>query len=125
MARHRTRKENIGTEKIHLAHPDRSGPGPHQKTLLEIAAKRGLLNDTTKQDGKEESVDDDDENSPLVGRLGDSVMWSISLAMLHLTFDVLVQNQYAVDIEWPATCQRGLQALAGSLSVPPVSDMPC
>jgi len=109
MARHRTRKGEIAAEQIRLAQPDRSGAGPHQKTLLDIAAKRGLLN-TAERDGKAESVDDVD--GPLVGRLGDSVMLSISLTMLHMTFDVLVQNQYAVDIEWPATCERGLQAFA-------------
>ena len=91
--------------KIKLAHPDRSGPDPSQETLLEIAEKRGLLK---AQQDTEEGLDESGE--PLVGRLGESILWSISLTMLHFTLDVLVANQYAVAIKWPALFARTAQA---------------
>jgi hypothetical protein len=91
--------------KIKLAHPDRSGPDPSQETLLDIAEKRGLLK---AQQAAEEGLDESGE--PLVGRLGESILWSISLTMLHFTLDVLVANQYAVAIKWPALIARTAQA---------------
>jgi len=91
--------------KIKLAHPDRSGPDPSQETLLDIAEKRGLLK---AQQAAEEGLDESGE--PLVGRLGESILWSISLTMLHFTLDVLVANQYAVAIKWPALIARTIQA---------------
>ncbi|KAH8780553.1 hypothetical protein BGZ57DRAFT_24392 [Hyaloscypha finlandica] len=91
--------------KIKLAQPDRSGPDPSQETLLEIAEKRGLLK---AQQAAEEGLDESGE--PLVGRLGESLLWSTSLTMLHFTLDVLVANQYAVAIKWPALVARTAQA---------------
>jgi hypothetical protein len=91
--------------KIKLAHPDRSGLDPSQETLLEVAEKRGLLK---AQQAAEEGLDESGE--PLVGRLGESILWSISLTMLHFTLDVLVANQYAVAIKWPALFARTAQA---------------
>ncbi len=85
---------------VHLAQPDRSGPDPSQQTLLDIAAQRGILKEA-------------EEEEPLVGRVGESILWSVSLAMLHFTLDVLVAHQYAVDVEWPKIIVRGLQALPG------------
>lgn len=91
--------------KIKLAQPNRSGPDPSQETLLEIAEQRGLLK---AQQAAEEGLDESGE--PLVGRLGESLLWSISLTMLHFTLDVLVANQYAVAIKWPALVARTAQA---------------
>ncbi|KAE9373567.1 hypothetical protein N431DRAFT_504206 [Stipitochalara longipes BDJ] len=91
--------------KIKLARPDRSGPDPSQETLLDIAEKRGLLK---AQQAAEEGLDESGE--PLVGRVGESILWSISLTMLHFTLDVLVANQYAVAIKWPALITRTAQA---------------
>lgn len=96
--------------KIKLAQPDRSGPDPSQETLLEIAEKRGLLK---AQQAAEEGLDESGE--PLVGRLGESLLWSISLTMLHFTLDVLVANQYAVAINWPALVARTAQAFPSTL----------
>ena len=96
--------------KIKLAHPDRSGPDPSQETLLEIAEKRGLLR---AHQGAEEGLDESGE--PLVGRLGESILWSVSLTMLHFTLDVLVANQYAVAIKWPALFTRTAQAFPSKL----------
>jgi hypothetical protein len=96
--------------KIKLAHPDRSGPDPSQETLLDIAEKRGLLK---AQQAAEEGLDESGE--PLVGRLGESILWSTSLTMLHFTLDVLVANQYAVAIKWPALFSRTAQAFPSTL----------
>ncbi|KAL3423232.1 hypothetical protein PVAG01_04979 [Phlyctema vagabunda] len=97
MARQRKQKQEDVND-IKLVQPDRSGPDPTQQTLLDLADQRGLFDEHT---GQEE---------PLVGRLGDSILWTLSLTMLHTTLDVLVQHQYAVDISWAAIVSRSLQA---------------
>ncbi|KAE8444942.1 hypothetical protein EG329_014069 [Mollisiaceae sp. DMI_Dod_QoI] len=93
--------------KIKLSQPDRSGPDPTQETLLDMAEKRGLLK--TAED--EQEVGGLDENGePLIGRFGESFLWSISLTMLHFTLDVLAAHQYAVAIKWPDLLNRTAQA---------------
>ncbi|CZR68309.1 uncharacterized protein PAC_18208 [Phialocephala subalpina] len=107
MARQRKEK-NTG---IRLKHPDRSGPDPSQETLLDLAAKRGLL-DIPEGEGEEGTGNNgfDENGEPLVGRMGESILWSISLTMLHFTLDVLVANQYAVEIRWHNILSRTMQA---------------
>ena len=99
---------------IPLSHPDRSGP--KAKTLLELAQERGIL-DPKSQKLKDGSIpknatrihpDEDD-----IGRLGNSLLWSISLAMLHFTFDVLTQHQYNEVLVWPQIAKRGFEAFLG------------
>ena len=96
MAKQRKEKET----KLKLKQPNRSGPDPSRQTLLDLAEQRGLLNipEADKQDVESEE--------PLVGRLGESILWSISLTMLHFTLDVLVAHQYAVNIIWPDLVRR-------------------
>lgn len=103
MARQRKEKD----PKIKLKQPDRSGPDPTHQTLLDIAEQRGLMN-IPEEDGSRSGLDENGD--PLIGRLGESILWSISLTMLHFTLDVLVANQYAVDIQWPKLITRTLQA---------------
>jgi hypothetical protein len=110
MARRRVQKD-AAVPKIQFSHPDRSGPDPSQETLLDLAAQRGLLNTTSRRDG--EHVEDLD---PPIGRVGESVLWGISLAMLHFTFDVLVQHQYAVGISWPKIISESMRAFIGRFS---------
>jgi hypothetical protein len=93
--------------KFKLKQPDRSGPDPSHQTLFDIAEQRGLLKP---QPGDKFEEAEEDEEEPLVGRLGDSILWSMSLTMLHLTLDVLVSHQYAQEIEWPAILSRAAQA---------------
>jgi hypothetical protein len=95
----RNRKEN--DPKIKLKQPNRSTPDPSHETLLDMAEKRGLLKT---QEDLQDGLGEDGE--PLIGRLGESILWSISLTMLHFTLDVLVANQYAVEIKWPAILTR-------------------
>lgn len=98
---------------IPLQQPDRSRPDICQETLFNIAEKRGLLKET---DGASIQADDGftgERNDPPIGRLGEAILWSISLAMLHFTFDVLVQHQYAVNISWRKIFTTSMQAFGG------------
>src|SRR3954452_12638469 len=99
MARQRKEKD----VKVKLKQPDRSGPDPSQQTLLDIAEQRGLLK---AHNGEDEGEDEE----PLVGRFGETMLWTFSLTMLHFTLDVLVSHQYAVDIVWPHLIRRAAQA---------------
>ena len=109
MPRQRKEKE----PKIKLKQPDRSGPDPSAETLLAIAEQRGLLKIPQEEDEFREN-----EDEPPTGRLADSILWSISLTMLHFTLDVLVSHQYAVAISWPVMFKRAAQAFPGE---PPTS----
>ena len=93
-----------------MAHPDRSGPDPSQETLLEIAAKRNLLRTQIDREKELEA----EEAEVLVGRIGESILWSVSLTMLHFTLDVLAMNQYAIDINWSKVVKRASQAFPGT-----------
>jgi hypothetical protein len=106
----RNRKEKDG--KIPLKQPDRSGPDPSQETLLEMAQQRGLLN-IPQAVGKNKAEPAADEE-PLIGRLGESMLWTFSLTMLHFSMDVLVAKQYAVEIEWDKLVKRSLQTFPGT-----------
>lgn len=129
MARQRREK---ATTTIKLAHPDRSDPT--EETLLQMAHERGLFqqadadprNKTTSKstpaaesdsedDAADADADADDtgELSPTAERIMDSLLWTVSLAMLHFTLDVVVQHQYGIDIDWHAIILRALQAFAG------------
>jgi hypothetical protein len=103
MARPRKEKNVIVT----LKQPDRSGPDPSRQTLLDIVEQRGLLQ---AQDGEEGFDGDVEDGGPLIGRLGESIVWSLSLTMLHFTLDVLVSHQYAVEIVWRDIVVRAAQA---------------
>ncbi|PQE09125.1 deacetylase protein [Rutstroemia sp. NJR-2017a BVV2] len=107
MARQRKEKET----KFKLKQPDRSGPDPSVETLLEIAQKRGLAK---AQQDRQAELDAEGEEI-LIGRLGDSILWTISLTMLHFTLDVLVTHQYAVDLVWRDIVSRTAQAFPGML----------
>ncbi len=110
MARHRNPKKGDSAN-IAFAQPDRSGPDPSHATLLDIASQRGLLNTATP--GEENEAPE----TP-VGRVGEAILWSISMAMLHFTLDVLVTHQYAMDLEWRAIILRSIQSLGGKYAFP-------
>jgi hypothetical protein len=110
MARQRKEKE----PKIKLKQPDRSGPDPSQQTLFDLAEERGLLKPLPSDKNGEE----EDDEEALVGRLGDAVLWSASLTMLHVTLDVLVTHQYAVQVVWRDILSRALQAFPGMGTLP-------
>lgn len=124
----RTRKERKTENEIQYKQPDRSGPT--EATLLELAQERNLFDEADRKQGKprkrkrkvssgedEEDEEDEDEEGipPGVDRVMEAMLWSVSLAMLHFAFDVLVQRQYAMDISWHQIVVRTLQALVGEL----------
>jgi hypothetical protein len=118
----RERKEKRA-KNIKLKQPDRSGPT--DKTLFDIADERNLFKQAAakerqnkRQRGEAVSEDDDDDDQGLstgAERILETLLYSVSLAMLHLTLDVLVQQQYALEIEWFKIIQRALQGLMGTL----------
>lgn len=105
-----------------LQHPDR-GPVIDGKTLLDIARERQLFDSTpsrvTDVSSDDEDPDDDQEPptiSPTAERVLESALWTVSLAMLHFTFDVLVQHQYGTEINWWQITERTVSAWASTSS---------
>ncbi|KAG6004374.1 hypothetical protein E4U21_001137 [Claviceps maximensis] len=116
---------------LQLRHPDRSGPS--QETLLEIAsrhaAQQHLFSKAStranelaraRQHGTADDDDDDDDDddrgdksavlSSRAEHILETGLWTVTLATLHFTFDVLVQNQYGREIDWPSIVARTLRA---------------
>ncbi|EME47870.1 hypothetical protein DOTSEDRAFT_32237 [Dothistroma septosporum NZE10] len=98
--------------KLKLAQPDRSRP--KGKTLLDIYdEKKELLDKGEPFEQKSHTMTSGGnildvglgEDDP-IGPLGDAVFWSACLTMFHFTLDVLVYNQYAQEILWPAIFKR-------------------
>lgn len=131
-------------KKIKLRQPDRSGPS--EKTLLQIAEERGLFAQADQKEKENEDASrkralpksvtrvrvrqeedeeqDDDALSPTAERVLETMLWTVSLAMLHFTLDVLVQHQYSIDqVQWPQVCIRAVQALMGELPLPPLPSL--
>ncbi|RDA94561.1 hypothetical protein CP533_2770 [Ophiocordyceps camponoti-saundersi (nom. inval.)] len=82
-------------------HPSRSPPTLSEETLLNLAQERNLLSTPSSSSPP----------PPQPGtRLLDSCLWSASLAMLHFTFDVLVQHQYGREMVWSELCVRTVRA---------------
>jgi len=128
------RRRERSPSNIKLKQPDRSGPS--EKTLLQLAEERGLFDQAKKREseigkkaapspvpiarpaGSQDNDDDDDAGlPPAAERVLETLLWSVSLAMLHFTLDVLVHHQYSVDsIVWPKVILRFGQALLGELS---------
>ncbi|KAG9669169.1 hypothetical protein KCU99_g7238, partial [Aureobasidium melanogenum] len=112
---------------IPMAQPDRSGP--KGKTLLDIADERTAALQGMMASGQpfEKSLgdglardengrvllpakDNNDGDDSVMGPGGEAFFLSTSLAMVHFTLDVLVFNQYAQEINWPAIIQRTIVA---------------
>ncbi|TWU72378.1 hypothetical protein ED733_003959 [Metarhizium rileyi] len=120
----KTRKERAGNANMKLRQPDRSGPT--EQTLLDFADQHNLFQQARQREkeiakgtGNRSSADtshcaaadDDDRNeapalSPGAERGLEAALWTATIAMLHFTFDVLVQNQYGREIEWSDVCVR-------------------
>lgn len=118
----RQRKEKSAKD-IKLKHPDRSGPDPTEKTLLQLAEERQLFQQAQqreKQLGKKTpgNVKNEDLLSPGEERFIEAVLYTATLAMVHFTFDVLVQHQYATEIDWQTVCIRTALAWLCMISHP-------
>jgi hypothetical protein len=119
----RRRKEKSSSD-IKLAHPDRSAPT--EETLLRLAQERGLFDEADRHPAnkakrrRRRRRDDEDQDaeelglSPRAERMMDAILWSISMSMLHFTLDVLVQRQYAMEMNWPRAATRTVQAFLGT-----------
>ncbi|KAL2020809.1 hypothetical protein VTK56DRAFT_7902 [Thermocarpiscus australiensis] len=118
------RRKDQSPSTIKLKQPDRSAPT--EKTLLQLAEERGLFDQAKRrQDALEEKAarttasrpseneeHNEQELPPAVERVLDTLLWAISLTMLHFTLDVLVQHQYSMDrVVWPKVLSRTGQAL--------------
>ncbi|KAF1957981.1 hypothetical protein CC80DRAFT_37850 [Byssothecium circinans] len=91
-----------------LQHPDRSGP--KGKTLFELAEER--QRELNKELGREQPEEGDTATEgESLGPLGDAILYSMTMAMLHLTFDVLVYSQYREAIIWDEIIKRAASAL--------------
>ncbi|KAH6689836.1 hypothetical protein F5X68DRAFT_189559 [Plectosphaerella plurivora] len=110
----RQRKEKAENT-IKLAQPDRSAPS--EKTLLQFAHERNLFdqadNDPRNKNRPkkvDDSDDDEEDDNPVISpnaeRILDTVLWVVSLTMVHFTFDYLVQYQYGIEMDIGAVGQR-------------------
>lgn len=104
-----------------LKHPDRSGP--KGKTLFELAEERqkelDKLNPTAPNAKARQaaaaaaaaaSIPADDEEVA-VGPVGDAILYSMSMAALHTTLDVIVYSQYRTEIVWGEIFRRAGTAI--------------
>lgn len=100
---------------IKLAHPEYGKP--KEKTLLDLyEEKKDLLDkgrpfDNKYTDGLPRGESGNILEAGLgdgepIGPVGDAIFWAVCLGMFHFTLDVLVYNQYAQDVIWPAIFKR-------------------
>jgi hypothetical protein len=119
MPRQRPSKGAPGS-KIPLQQPDRSGLDISKETLFDIAEKHSLLKESNRSSIQANDGFAEETSDPPIGRLGEAILWSVSLTMLHFTFDVLVQHQYAVEISWRKIFTTSLQAFGGESFTLPI-----
>lgn len=109
------RKEPKKAKDIKLKQPDRSAPT--EETLLNLARDRDLFNAadrrTASLNGRSSGDDEDPVLSPRAERILEAALWTATMAMLHFTFDVLVQHQYGTEVRWPQVWLRAARAWAG------------
>ncbi|GAB1320878.1 hypothetical protein MFIFM68171_11088 [Madurella fahalii] len=118
------RRRERSPSSIKLKTPDRSGPT--EKTLLQLAEERGLFDQAQKRQDAirtkaprrpiphptENEDDGGADLPPVIERVLETLLWAMSLAMLHFTLDVLVQHQFSVNrVVWPKVWMRAAQAL--------------
>ncbi|KAJ4260544.1 hypothetical protein NW762_007287 [Fusarium torreyae] len=101
----RQRKEKSAKD-IKLKQPDRSGPS--EETLVNLAKGRDLFAEADRR--QRELNGEGPVLSPGTERIFETILWTVAIAMLHFTFDVLVQQQFAMDIEWPVVIKRTFTA---------------
>ncbi|KAH7144418.1 hypothetical protein B0J13DRAFT_44365 [Dactylonectria estremocensis] len=106
MARQRKEKS---VKDIPLKQPDRSGPT--EKTLLDMAHGKNLFDQA---DARQRELDRENSGeavlSPGAERFLEAALWTSTLAMIHFTFEVLVQHQYGMEIDWPSVWGRTARA---------------
>lgn len=109
-----TEIDEDGVEYI-LQHPDYSGP--KGKTLFDLAEERQRELDKGKpagwnvKKGSNPAGQESSEEEEPLGPLGDAILYSISMAILHVTLDVVVYSQYREDVIWAEIFKRAASAL--------------
>jgi hypothetical protein len=109
-----TELDDSGVDYI-LKHPDMSGP--KGKTLFELAEERQKELDKAKPAGWNAKARGSSASAPTaadeepIGPVGDALLYSTSMAVLHLTLDVIVYSQYREDIIWGEIFKRAGTAL--------------
>ncbi|KAH6603621.1 hypothetical protein Trco_008396 [Trichoderma cornu-damae] len=84
---------------IKLRQPNRSAPT--EKTLLQLADERELFERAARRERQLAGGEEGEARlSPTAERFLEALLYSSTLAMLHVTFDVLVMNQYGREIQW-------------------------
>jgi hypothetical protein len=114
MARQRKEKS---VKPIKLTQPDRSGPT--EGTLLDLAQERNLFQQADARKREIDGVKDDDGDdsnvlSPGAERYLETALWTVTLAIVHFTFDVLVHHQYGTELNFPKICTRTARAWLGA-----------
>ncbi|KAF2646417.1 hypothetical protein P280DRAFT_10450 [Massarina eburnea CBS 473.64] len=92
-----------------LQHPDRSGP--KGKTLFDLADERQRELNKGKPGREQMDGEGATADGEAIGPLGDAILYSVTMAGLHLTLDVLVYNQYREAIVWDEIIKRAASAL--------------
>jgi hypothetical protein len=112
------RKESKTSSDIPLAHPDRSGP--KAKTLYDLAAERQAeleksgfyKNEPKSTESTSQFISSEEDDEP-IGPLGEALVYTISLAMVHFTLDVLVFHQYRQEVLWDEIFYKTLKMAPG------------
>ncbi|QUC23617.1 uncharacterized protein UV8b_07858 [Ustilaginoidea virens] len=101
-----TRKQTIAS--IPLRQPDRSAPP--DPTLLGLAHQRNLFEQAAARQAQLARETHPRGTPRRAERILEASLWTASIAMLHFTFDVLVQHQYGREIHWAAVWARAARA---------------
>lgn len=131
------RKRNDPKE-IKLSRPSRAEPT--EKTLLQWAEERDLFAQAQRREqsagakatgsskkarrwdaktgeevkeGESEEEEEEAVFTPGQERVFEAILWAFSISTVHFMLDVLVQNQYAIDIKWKSVVVRTGQAFLG------------
>lgn len=111
------RNKDKGKASIKLGQPDRSAPT--EQTLLGLAQERNLFEQAAERERQNQNRanGDDVEEPPVLSpgaeRWMEAMLWTVSLAMVHFTLDVLVQNQYGLEVRYDAIAVRAGASWAG------------
>lgn len=100
---------------LKLAHPDRSKP--KTKTLLEIAEEKRAQLEKEHPDKLKSSIPEHEDEDESLGPLGESIVYSIALCIIHFMLDILVFYQYRREIEWKEIFFRAARVLPALLCI--------
>lgn len=85
-------------------------------------AKTGV--EVKEGEGEESEGEDEDVFTPGQERVFEAILWSFTISTVHFMLDVLVQNQYAIDIKWSSVVVRTGQAFLGKPPIPSSLPLP-